>query len=161
MKQIQNFLLRSVCTIVAGAMLLRYSDQALSWFTIACGTLFFVSGLISCASYFAARSQKQQEVFYDVEGNPLKEKGPMFPLVGVGSLVLGAILVFMRESFQHWGTYVLAALLVLGAINQYLTLARAKKYCTILIVLLGSGHADSSHCPAPAGKSRFAGRVEG
>ena len=98
MKQIQNFLLRSVCTIVAGAMLLRYSDQALSWFTIACGTLFFVSGLIACASYFAARSQKQQEVFYDVEGNPL---------------------------------YVLAALLVLGAINQYLTLARAKKYCTI------------------------------
>lgn len=131
MKQIQNFLLRSVCTIVAGAMLLRYSDQALSWFTIACGTLFFVSGLIACASYFAARSQKQQEVFYDMEGNPLKEKGPMFPLVGVGSLVLGAILVFMRESFQHWGTYVLAALLVLGAINQYLTLARAKKYCTI------------------------------
>lgn len=131
MKQLQNFFLRAICAIAAGVMLLRYSDQAITWFTIACGTLFFVSGLISCAFYLGQRSKKQQEPLYDMEGNPLKERGPMFPLVGIGSIVLGAILVFMRASFMQWGTYVLAAMLVLGAINQYLVLARARKYYTI------------------------------
>lgn len=131
MKHIQNFLVRSVCAIGAGVILIMYRDQAIEWFTIGCGTLFFISGLISCAFYLGQRSHMHKETMYDTNGNPVEEKAPMFPLVGIGSIVLGAILVFMRDSFAQWGIYILSGLLILGSISQYMSLARARKYCSI------------------------------
>ncbi len=131
MKHLQNFLIRSICGAGVGVLLILHRDSAITWFTIACGALFFISGLISCAFYLGQRSHKSQQQMYDIEGKPLKERAPAFPLVGVGSIVLGAILVFMRGSFVQWIPYVLAGILILGAINQYMSLARARKYCHV------------------------------
>lgn len=131
MKHLRNFLVRSLCAIGAGVLLIQFNNNAIEWFTIACGTLFFISGLISCAFYLGQRTHIGKHQMYDTEGNLVEEKSPVFPLVGIGSIVLGAILVFMRNNFESYGLYVLAGLLILGALSQYLSLARARKYCSI------------------------------
>ncbi|WP_315351235.1 DUF308 domain-containing protein [Hoylesella saccharolytica] len=58
---------------------------------------------------------------------------PSFPLVGMGSLLLGLILALMPNSFVNWMVYILGALLILGAIGQYVLLASIVKLVRINI----------------------------
>lgn len=58
MKVLQSSLLRAICAIVVGALLVKYREQTVTWMTIAIGVLFFISGVFSCASYLIARSRK-------------------------------------------------------------------------------------------------------
>ena len=53
----------------------------------------------------------------------LRSIKPTFPLVGLGSMILGAILSMMPSTFINGVMYVLAAILILGAINQYFNLS--------------------------------------
>ena len=64
----------------------------------------------------------------DAEGNVVAGERPTFPIVGVGSIILGAILALTPNIFITALMYIIGGMLILGAINQYMNLVNARKY---------------------------------
>lgn len=134
MKVFQSSIFRALCAIVVGALLVEYGEQTVTWITIAIGVMFLVSGVISCIAYFSAKRSSSDIDIYDAQGNKITHSAPPFPIVGVGSIILGAILALMPNTFVNGLMYVLAAILILGALNQFFNLASSAKYAAIGIV---------------------------
>ena len=107
MKIVQSFVVRALVAIIVGALIVKFREETAHWLTISIGGLFFVSGLVSC---FMTK--------------PL-------PLVGIGSMLLGVILALMPSTFITGLMYALAAMIILGAINQFIMLFRARRVCDI------------------------------
>lgn len=146
MKILQSSLFRAICSIAIGALLIKNPDSTVLGITIAIGLLFLVSGVISCVAYFNARMHSAENEVYDAEGNLLVAGKPTFPLVGLGSVLLGVILAVMPSTFVSSLMYVLGAIVILGALNQYLSLIQARKFaripfgfwvCPTLLLLVG------------------------
>lgn len=131
MKVIQSSFFRAICAMVVGVLLIKYREQTVQWITIAIGVLFFLSGVVSCATYFSACRQKDTPQVFDAQGRQLTGFKPTFPIVGVGSLVLGLVLALMPGTFVQWLMFVLAALLILGALNQFVALAAVRSYMRV------------------------------
>ena len=99
MKVIHSSIFRAVCAIIVGVLLIQYREQTVTWITIAIGVLFFLSGVISLASYWAAKrnaEKMQGQILSDSNGKPIMGMIPKFPLVSVGSLILGLLLAHDR-----------------------------------------------------------------
>ena len=107
----------------------------MTWMTITVGILFLLSGLVSCMVYYFEKEKVAKETAKaeQQEGQPKEEnlKSPTFPIAGVGSITLGIILAVMPNTFITWVVYILAALLILGAINQFMNLARSRQYARV------------------------------
>lgn len=133
MKVFQSSIFRAICAIVVGALLVKYREQTVTWITIAIGVMFFVSGVISVVAYFSARRQATATGIdiYDPNGNRLTRPMPAFPIVGVGSVILGAWLALFPNSFVNGLMIVLSAILILGALNLFFNLAAATKFSSI------------------------------
>lgn len=131
MKTLASSLLRALCAIAVGALLVKYREQTVEWITIAIGVLFFVSGVFSCVTYFVARGKKQDIEVYDADGRKLTGTRPLFPIVGLGSLILGIVLTIMPTAFVSYLMYLLAAILILGAVSQFVNLIAASRLAHI------------------------------
>lgn len=133
MKVLQSSIFRAICAIIVGALLIKYREQTVTWITILIGVIFFISGIISCIAYFAAKRKSTDGDLdiYDAQGNLIVQSKPMFPIVGLGSLILGAVLALLPNAFVNGLVYVLAAILILGAINQLFNLAVATRFAHI------------------------------
>lgn len=130
MKVIHSSIFRAVCAIIVGVLLIQYREQTVTWITIAIGVLFFLSGVISLASYWAAKrnaAKMQGQILSDSNGKPIMGMMPKFPLVSVGSLILGLLLALMPQVFIAWLMFILAFILILGALTQFVNLASAAK----------------------------------
>lgn len=130
MKVIHSSIFRAVCAISVGVLLIQYREQTVTWITIAIGVLFFLSGVISLASYWAAKrnaEKMQGQILSDSNGKPIMGMMPKFPLVSVGSLILGLLLALMPQVFIAWLMFILAFILILGALTQFVNLASAAK----------------------------------
>ena len=130
MKVIHSSIFRAVCAIIVGVLLIQYREQTVTWITIAIGVLFFLSGVISLASYWAAKrnaEKMQGQILSDSNGKPIMGMIPNFPLVSVGSLILGLLLALMPQVFIAWLMFILAFILILGALTQFVNLASAAK----------------------------------
>ena len=130
MKVIHSSIFRAVCAIIVGVLLIQYREQTVTWITIAIGVLFFLSGVISLASYWAAKrnaEKMQGQILSDSNGKPIMGMIPKFPLVSVGSLILGLLLALMPQVFIAWLMFILAFILILGALPQFANLASAAK----------------------------------
>lgn len=130
MKVIHSSIFRAVCAIIVGVLLIQYREQTVTWITIAIGVLFFLSGVISLASYWAAKrnaKKMQGQILSDSNGKPIMGMIPKFPLVSVGSLILGLLLALMPQVFIAWLMFILAFILILGALTQFANLASAAK----------------------------------
>lgn len=136
MKVLQSSIFRAICAIVVGVLLVKYREQTVTWITIAIGVIFFVSGLISCIAYFSAKRKSTGDDLdiYDAQGNLIAQSKPAFPIVGIGSLILGAILALLPNAFVNGLMYVLAAILILGAVNQFFNLTIATRFAHIGLV---------------------------
>lgn len=135
MKAIQGPLFRAIVAIVVGALLIKYREQTLHWMTVAIGALFFLSGAISCISYWMSRNRTLQAMDqYQADGTIEKPRMPIFPIVGVGSLILGGILTFMPDTFISGVAIILSAILILGALNQLVSLGQARRYSRIPVL---------------------------
>lgn len=137
MKVVHSSMFRALCAIIVGVLLIQYREQTVTWITIAIGVLFFLSGVISLASYYSAKraaEKMQGQVLYDSNGKPLVGIVPKFPLVGVGSVVLGIILALMPNIFISWLMFILSAILVMGAITQMANLALAARMGRVGII---------------------------
>lgn len=131
MKVIQSSLVRAVCAVIVGALLVKYREQTVTWMTIAIGVLFFISGVVSCATYLAASRRSNAPQVFDADGRQLTGFKPQFPIVGLGSLILGLILALMPGTFVTSLMYILAAILILGAVSQFVNLAAASRMAHI------------------------------
>lgn len=146
MRILQSSIFRAICAIMVGAMLIKNPDSTVKGITIAIGILFLVSGIISCVVYFNARMHSAENEVYDTNGKLLVGGRPTFPIVGLGSVILGFVLALMPGAFVTSLMYVLGAIIVLGALNQFLVLVQARKFavlpvwywfCPTLVLLTG------------------------
>lgn len=126
MKTVQAAFLRAIIAVMVGFLLIKYREQTVTWITIIIGVLFFISGLISCIVYLVNRNAKTTATL-DVNGNPISIDKPTFPVVGIGSLVLGVALAAFPTLVVNWMVYIFGAILILGAVGQYITLASVVK----------------------------------
>ena len=145
MRILQSSVFRALCAIVFGYLLVIYRNQLLHWTTIAFGALFFLSGLVSVIAYYAekrrmANMAERITAMSEMRGDEMETPSedrirqslmPGFPIVGIGSMVLGVILAIMPTTFIHGMMYVIAGLLVLGAINMMFNLSMARKFANI------------------------------
>ena len=128
MKILQSSFFRAICAIAVGILLIKYPDNTVTWLTVAIGVLFFLSGIISLVVYLNARKHVSEYKITDAEGNVVAGERPTFPIVGVGSIILGAILALTPNIFITALMYIIGGMLILGAINQYMNLVNARKY---------------------------------
>ena len=147
MKIWQSSLFRAICAIIVGALLLKYREETVTWITILIGVLFLLSGIVSVVAYYTARRRMTDVEVYDAEGDKIAGGAPTFPIVGYGSIILGLILALTPHMFIHTLMYILAGMLILGAINQYAALVAVRRYgelpfgywiCPSLILLAGA-----------------------
>ena len=131
MKLLQSSIFRALCSIVIGILLLKYPDNSVTWLTMAIGILFLLSGIIALISYWNAKRHAGEYTIIDAEGHVISGTQPAFPLVGIGSVLLGLTLVLAPGMFVHWLMYILGAMLILGSINQLIVLVVARRYGSI------------------------------
>ena len=132
MRLIQSSIIRAIVAIVIGALLVKYRVETMTWITIAAGILFFISGSISCTVYYFEK-EKAAKVppITDEKGDIVKANPPIFPIVGIGCAVLGIILTLMPNEFITWVVYIFAAILILGAVNQFMNLASSRQFARV------------------------------
>ena len=126
-------LLTPALIILAGALVVKYREDMVTWLTVGLGAIFFISGVISCISYYIQRRhvlkmRAEGITLFDSEGKPVGQSMPTFPIVGVGSMILGVILASMPETFLSWLTYIFAAIILLVSVYQIADLIVANRY---------------------------------
>ena len=146
MRILQSSLFRALTAIAVGAMLIKYPDNTVTGIVIAIGILFLLSGIVSLLDYWYAHRHLMEYTIYDAQGRQVSGQKPVFPLVGVGSIILGGILALMPGTFVSMLMYVIGIVLILGAISQFMTIISAHRYgtpslaywiCPSLILLAG------------------------
>ena len=139
MKVLQISAIRAIIVLVTGFLLVKYREETMTWMTITVGILFLLSGLVSCIAYYFEKEKvaKKTAKAEQQEGQQEEEnlKSPSFPIAGIGSIVLGIILAVMPNTFITWVVYILAALLILGAVNQFMNLARSRQYARVPVYM--------------------------
>ena len=139
MKVLQISAIRAIIVLVTGFLLVKYREDTMTWMTITVGVLFLLSGLVSCIAYYFEKEKvaKKTAKAEQQEGQLEEEniKSPSFPIAGVGSIALGIILAVMPNTFITWVVYILAALLILGAVNQFMNLARSRQYARVPVYM--------------------------
>ena len=131
MKVLQSSFFRALCALIVGALTIMYRDEAQKWLVIVIGVLFFLSGVISCAVYYGSRKNFADVQVLDSNGVQIAGTTPTLPLVGIACAILGVVLALMPATFQQWLSYLLAFLLIIGSINQYINLAQVSKLAKI------------------------------
>lgn len=128
MKIVQSSFFRAICSIIIGVLLLRYTDQTVTWITLAIGVMFLLSGIFSTLAYLNARKSTSEYNITDAEGNIISRGRPTFPLVGIGSIILGVMLVTSPSVFVKILMYIMGGMLILGALNQFMSLYTARRW---------------------------------
>ena len=128
MKILQSSVFRAISALAIGILLIKYPDNTVTWITVAIGCLFLISGIISLVVYYHATRQVSESKITDAEGNVVAGEKPTFPVVGVGSVILGLLLALTPTVFVTGLMYVIGFILILGAVNQYMNLLNARHY---------------------------------
>lgn len=131
MKLFQISIIRAIAAIVVGVLLLKYDEAVLKGLTIAVGIMFLIAGIVSLVEWINLRRKKADfRVMDDGEGGKSKADNsqPMFPIVGLGSVLLGLILSLTQTAdFLTWAMYLLGGILILGGLNLMMNLLSARK----------------------------------
>lgn len=114
MNGVNSSILRCIIAIALGIILTCWPEATVKYLVIIIGVCFIIPGLVTMIGYFT---------------RPRVEEGskPMFPLQGLGSLLLGVWLCVMPEFFVNIFMYLLGALLILGGIQQIVFLNLCRK----------------------------------
>lgn len=139
MKVLQISAVRAIIVLVTGFLLVKYREDTMTWMTITVGVLFLISGLVACMLYYFEKEKVAKKTAKAALQEDQQEeedlKSPSFPIAGVGSIVLGIILAVMPNTFTTWMVYILSALLILGAVNQFMNLARSRQYARVPVYM--------------------------
>ena len=114
MKYVQSITFRALCALSIGGLLLAFPDKTTEALVIIIGILFLIPGLVSIVAYFRMRGGQES-------------MRPIFPLVGVGSLLFGLLLMVCYSALTPYIKYVLAAFLLLASVGELVSVMRFKK----------------------------------
>lgn len=121
-------LARVLVAAIAGILMIQYREDMVTWLTICIGAMFFLSGVISVVYYFVVKSRIEKQLLLqsaagnDEETNTAPLHKPTIPIAGIGCAILGAILALMPTTFITYTVYIFAAMVILGAIGEYVSL---------------------------------------
>ena len=137
MKILTYSIFRALCAIAVGALLVKFREQMVEWMTIAIGVLFLISGAIAMIASMSKKkvnpnhnnNENDSEVVpVNVEKETLNRAGWGWgSFVGMGCMILGLILALMPRTFVDFLVYIISAFLIIGAIQQFATLAVARR----------------------------------
>ena len=123
----KSSVIRALAAIVIGALLVKFRESAVVTITITLGGWFFFAGLVACVSAFVEQRRAA------LEERPTEDNGLSW-IVGAGSLIFGVVLVVMPKAFLVALMYILAGILIISAIGQYVSLATATRYGRVGVV---------------------------
>ena len=145
-KLFHSSLFRALCAIVVGVLILKFPQDGVTWLTMAVGEIFLISGIVALVAYWFARKHTSDYVVTDQKGHVVSGGQPTFPIVGVGSILLGLVLVIAPGKFVDGLMYVLGGIMILGGIQQLINLIVVRKLgsvsfffwiCPVLVLLTG------------------------
>ena len=125
MNSLNYGLISSLCALVIGVLLVVWSGVAVTYLVMAIGALFLIPGLFGICSYFYVVWKTRQEDGIRV----------IFPVVAVGSALLGLWLIISPDFFVKILMYVLGILLLLGGLNQLGGLVAARRYVSVPVLM--------------------------
>lgn len=131
MKVVNSYIFRAVCAILVGILVLSNPERMTILLVQVIGGLFLISGLVSMINYFILRYSDKVVV------------KPIFPIVGLGSFLFGAVLGFFPALFISYMVYVLCGLIVVAGVNQIWNMIVLRKvipfrWYTLVMALLVS-----------------------
>ncbi|MEG1580628.1 MAG: DUF308 domain-containing protein [Bacteroidaceae bacterium] len=118
MKVLQSSVFRAFCAIVIGILLVANPGIATKWLVILIGMLFLIPGVVTLVIYMRLK-------FTTVASRPF------FPIVGVGSILLGLLLIVFPIHFIEILMYILGAFLIVAASNQMANLWQYRKMVVV------------------------------
>jgi len=130
MKLLRISIIRAIAALVVGVLLLKYDAAVLKGLTIALGVMFLIAGVVSLVGWVNARRKSVDFRVYDNgdESAAAESSQPMFPIAGLGSLLLGLILALTRsDDYLEWAMYLVGGVLILAALNMLMNLNAARK----------------------------------
>ncbi len=107
-KIVQSIVVRAVCTLIFGILLIIFSESITEWIVRICGIAFIVPGMVALISHFHKDPETKQVMLY--------------PIIGAGSILFGLVLLIWPTLFVEAMLYILATVLILVAATQCYTL---------------------------------------
>ena len=117
MKGLNYSLMRIICALIIGLLLVLFPVQAGEYLVITIGVVFLVPSLISLIGYLVQKAELRRR----------------FPVEGLGSLLFGLWLVVMPGFFADLLTFVLGFILMMGGVQQMASLMAARRTAFIII----------------------------
>ncbi len=118
MKSVQSVVFRALSFLLVGALMVAFPDKITTWLVMVIGALFLIPGLVSIVTFFKSYTRKDSTRV-------------LLPVIGVGSVVLGLLLILMPGVFARWLMYVLAGALLLVGIMGIVNILHFRKYADI------------------------------
>ncbi len=115
MKTMNYTVVRGICAMVVGLLLVVWPETAIIYLVITIGALFLIPGLVSIVSYI-------------LNG---RSTGMPFPIIGVGSSLFGLWLMMSPAFFVGILMYVLGVVLVFAGISQIVGLMNARHWTPV------------------------------
>ena len=109
----QGAIFRAILAIVLGVGLVIWPGAAVRYIIMLIGVLFLITGLIA----FIISNRNRED-----------HRRSLVPFSGVGSMVLGLLLLCLPSTFATIFMYLLGFILVLAAVGQFVTLAAARQF---------------------------------
>lgn len=115
MKTMNLSILRCICFILVGVLLVAWPEAAVVYLVIAVGAMFLIPGLFTVLTYL-------------LKGRKI---GMPFPLVSVGSALFGLSLMVVPSFYVSILMYVLGAILAFAGISQLVHLSSARQWTSV------------------------------
>lgn len=115
MKVVNSFIIRAVCSILVGILLVANPEKVAGVIVQIIGGLFLISGTVSIINYIVIKYSKKQVV------------KPVFPIIALGSALFGTFVLFFPQEIISYFMYFLGALMVLAGFNQMWGMVRMRK----------------------------------
>lgn len=122
MKSFNYAVMSSLCALVIGILLVVWPEEAIIYLVITVGVLFLLPGLMGLFSYAFSRRK----------GNEIQKS---FPIIALGSTLLGFWLVIMPDFFIRILMYLLGVLLVLGSLFQLINFISTRQVVKVPLLL--------------------------
>lgn len=110
---------RAILSIILGLVLVVWPGAALRYIIMLIGVIFLVTGLIA----FIVSNRNRED-----------HRKSLVPFSGIGSMVLGVLLLSLPSTFAKVFMFILGFLLVLAAVVQFVTLSTARKFGHISLI---------------------------
>ena len=97
MRTLNYAAISSICALLVGILLVVWPEVAVNYLVITIGALFFLPGVLGVFGYFMSSGKQEAQA------------RPMFPIVALGSALLGLWLMVMPAFFVGILMYLLGA----------------------------------------------------